>query len=93
MDATKYYSIAKSENSFTENLELAKQNGFTHIYMWINSDLEYTYFANSYDETESEAISLYMSEKKESDREFASKYYSEYIDIYEIDEYIDIVNA
>ena len=89
----KYFNIAKTENTFTQNIELAKELGYTHIFMWVNSDLEWTFLVESADEAEKEAIDLYMSEKKESNREFASKYFSEHIDTYEIQEYIDIVNS
>ena len=92
MKATKYFQIAKKENSFSENLELAKEQGFTHIFMWINSDLEWTFFAKSLEEAEQSAIELYMSEKK-SGKEQASEYYPEAIDIYGIEEYLEIVNS
>jgi len=90
---TKYFNIAKSENNFTQNLELAKELGYTHIFMWVNSDLEWTFLAKSAEEAEKEAIDLYMSQNKVSDREPASKFYSEFIYTYEIQEYIDIVNS
>jgi hypothetical protein len=90
---TKYYDIAKSENTLAENLELAKELEYTHIFMWVNSDKEYTFLAKSLDEAENGAIDLYMSKKEESNREFASEYYSQYIDTYEIQEYLDIVNS
>ena len=90
---TKYFNIAKSENNFTKNLELAKELGYTHICMWVNSDLEWTFFAKSDQDAEKTAIDMYMSEKKVVDRALASKYYTEYIDTYEIQEYIDTVNS
>jgi len=90
---TTYFSIAKTDNSIVQNLELAKEEGYTHLFMWVNSDLNWMFFAKSFEETETKAISLYMSEKKESNREFASEYYSEYIDTYEIDEYIKIIQG
>lgn len=87
---TKYFKIAKSENTFTQNLELAKELGYTHIFMWENSGLEWTFLAKSSEEAEKEAIDLYMSVKKESNRKLASKYFSEYIDTYKIQGYINI---
>lgn len=90
---TNYFNIAKSENTFTQNLELAKEEGYTHIFMWGNSDLEWTFLSKSAKEAKTEAVDLYMSQKNVSDRKLASKYYSEYIDTYEIEEYIDIVNS
>ena len=90
---TKYFNISKNDNSFIQNLELAKRYGYTHIFMWINSDLSWTFFAKTLEEAENQAISLYMSEKKQNDREFATQYYSEYVDVYSIEEYIEIVEA
>jgi len=90
---TRYYEVAKSENSLVQNLELAKSEGYTHIFMWINSDESHYYFAKSEKEAEKEAVELYMTEKKENDKKFAKQYYSEYVDTYEIEDYIDIVNS
>ena len=86
----KYFNndFFSSSNTFEENLQAAKAAGFTHTYRWINSDLEWLFFAKSFDQAESEAVSLYMSEKKVTDCEFASKYYSEFIDINEIDDLV-----
>jgi len=82
---TNYYEIAKQESNYTKVLQLAKDAGYTHLYRWVNSDLSWTFFAKSFEEAENEAVQLYMSEKKCNDKEFALKYYSEYIDIIEIE--------
>lgn len=90
---TRYNEIALSDNTMIENLLLAKQDGYTHVFLWINSDEGWMFLAKSSTEAENEAIELYMKEKNEKDKEFAEKYFREYIDILEIDDYIDILNS
>lgn len=84
-----YNNVAGQTETYKQGLELAKAEGYTHLYRWINSDLGWTFFAKSYNEAYAEAVSLYMTEKKESNQENAEQYYSEYVDIIEIDEEIE----
>ena len=86
---TNYYQIARQETEYPKALQIAKDAGYTHLYRWVNSDLNWTFFANCFEEAEDEAVQLYMEEKKCNDRNFALKYYSEFIDIIEIDEEIE----
>lgn len=86
-----FYNVAGSTETYQEGLELAKKEGYTYLFRWINSDLSWTFFAKDYDEAHKQATELYMQEKKESNREMAEKYYYEFIDVIEIDEEIESV--
>ena len=80
-----FYNVAGATETYKEGLELAKKEGYTYLFRWINSDLSWTFFAKDYNEAHEQAVELYMQEKKESNRELAKEYYSEYIDLIEID--------
>lgn len=89
-----YYStVTDSQLNYLQGLEVAKKEGYTHLVRWINSDLGWTFFAKSYDEANEGAANLYLEERgkkvsKGMTLEDAEKYYSEYVDIIEIDEEI-----
>ncbi|WP_336716296.1 hypothetical protein [Chryseobacterium mucoviscidosis] len=84
-----YNNVAGQTETYLEGLELAKKEGYTHLYRWVNSDLGWSFFAKSYDEAFRQSVHLYMTEKKEFNKEIAEQYYSEYVDIIEIDEEIE----
>ena len=88
-----YYNVAGSSSNYAEGLEIAKQEGYTHLYRWVDSDLGWTFFAKSYDEACAEAVELYLQERgrsvsKTMTKEEAEGFYSEYVDIIEIEDEI-----
>ena len=83
---TKYFELKAIENK--SRLESAKELGYTHVMMWINSDKEYFYFLKGTDEeVDKMATEWFMEEKNEEDYNHANEFYYEYIDLYEIEEY------
>lgn len=78
--------INDSTATYEQVLKAAKKQGYNFMFRWINSDNSWTFFQTTFGKAEKAAVELYMSEKKESDREFAKKYYSEYVDIIEVSE-------
>ena len=86
-----FYNVAGATETYQEGLELAKKEGYTYLFRWINSDLSWTFFAKDYNEACEQAVKLYMQEKKELNRELAEEYYCEFIDVIEIDEEIKSV--
>ncbi len=65
-----------------------KKAGYKFAYRWINSDDNWMYFATNNARACEGAAELYSQEKK-SDMKNAIEYYSEYVDIYSIDELIN----
>lgn len=94
---TKYYNIGSSVLTHKQRLELAKQEGYTHIYRWDSSSNDWAFFAKSFDEAENEAVKLYLKERSITTKgmsiEDAEKYYSEYIEIIEINEELETLNS
>jgi hypothetical protein len=94
MDTLNYYSLAGETSNYTEGLLLAKSEGYTHLFRYINSDLGWTFFAESYDVAYKGAVELYFAErgsKLNLTLQESEIYYSEYVDIIEIDE--ELANA
>jgi hypothetical protein len=89
MKATINYNQIKG-NNYREVLSNAKKQGYKFIFRWINSDSNWTFFQTTRRKVEKEAIDLYMKEKKELNRELAERFFSEYIDILEINEELKI---
>lgn len=89
-----YYSVAQSGATYQDGLKSAKDQGYTHLYRWINSDLGWTFFTSSLEEACKESALLYLTErgvKRSPDMTFsdAEKYYPEFVDVIDIDEELD----
>jgi hypothetical protein len=65
-----------------------KKAGYKFAYRWINSDTNWMYFATNNARACEGAAELYATEKK-SDIKTAREYYSEYVEVYSLDEIIN----
>lgn len=83
-----YLGISKElEMGSKEWYQEIKKAGYKFAYSWINSDTGWMYFATNNARACEGAAELYAQEKK-SDMKSAREYYSEYIDVYSLDEII-----
>jgi len=79
-----YFEITKQPASYEEVLRAAQKQGYDYIFRWVNSDQNWTFFQTTSNKAEKGAIQLYMNNKNESDKDFATRFYSESIDIIEV---------
>lgn len=83
-----YFEFEAEDNSEKTVLLAAKKQGYKYMFYWINSDHAWYFFQTTGNKARGAAIELYMQEKNCTDKKIAERYFSECIDIHEIDSYL-----
>ena len=79
-----YYDFRTEDNSFESVLRAAKKEGYNYMFNWVNSERNWYFFQTTENKARKAAIELYMNEKNETDIKFAERFFSEHIDINEV---------
>lgn len=82
---TGYFDVkVESERGTKEFYQEVKKQGFKFMYIWINSDESWRWFATNEARANEGAAELYAKENG-SDMKTSRKYHYEYIDVIDID--------
>ena len=88
----KFYELERElgvELNSKESYQKAIKAGYRYFFRWINSDNSWCFFTKTKAEANKGGIELYMAEKKENNKKIAKEYYSEYVDVCSLVEFIN----
>jgi len=88
METTRFYDVngVNIQNSLSKNLKIALSQGFSVLTWYNNSDEEYLYLSNNWEDAENKAIEMYKDNTGYDD--VNKEFYIENVTVLEIEEYL-----